>query len=403
MKQHDIVIVGDGVIGLTLAHALAQREMDVALISKSSPAPATTSTQKYDLRVSAITLASERIFKSIGVWDKIVARRVSPFRDMRVWDATGPGQIHFDSAWAGQPHFGNIIENSVMLTALQENLSSYPTLKCYYDIELTDLILPADGAILKSKNDSFFAKLLVGADGANSWVREKVGFILEQQSYEQTAIVATVQTELAHQETALQRFMPTGPLAFLPLNHAHDSSIVWSCSPEMATQLLSYDDEQFSQHLAEAIEFKLGKVLSVSPRLSFPLIMRHAEHYVKPHVALVGDAAHTIHPLAGQGMNMGLLDVAMLVDVIEKTYSLKRPLGYLPLLRQYERERRTANLLMIRMMDGFKRLFSNTNPMLTSARNHGLNITEKLPWLKTMLMQHAMGNQIELPTLAQES
>jgi 2-octaprenylphenol hydroxylase len=403
MKQHDIVIVGDGVIGLTLAHALAQREMDVALIAKNITSAVTNASPQYDIRVSAITLSSERIFKSIGVWDKIVERRVSPFRDMRVWDATGPGQIHFDSAWVGQPHFGNIIENSVMLAALQENLSRYPTLTCYTDLALTELILPADGAILKTNNDTIFTKILVGADGANSWVREQAGFALEQQSYDQIAIVATIQTELAHQETALQRFMPTGPLAFLPLNHAHDSSIVWSCSPDMAAQIMAYDDEQFCQHLAEAIEFKLGKITHCSPRQSFPLVMRHAKHYVMPHVALVGDAAHTIHPLAGQGMNMGLLDAAELVDVIDKMYQLKRPLGYLPLLRQYERERRTANLLMIRMMDGFKRLFSNTQPILTSARNQGMNITNKLPWLKTMLMQHAMGNQLELPSLAQES
>lgn len=403
MKQHDIVIVGDGVIGLVLAHALAQRDIDVALIAKNLNTKVSASQQQYDPRVSAITLSSERIFKRLGVWNKILERRVSPFRDMRVWDATGPGQIHFDSAWVGQPHFGNIIENSVMLSALQENLSSYPTLTCYTDLELNELILPADGAILKTNHGNIFTKLLIGADGANSWVRDSAGFAIEQRSYEQTAIVATIKTELPHQETAWQRFLPTGPLAFLPLNHTHDNSIVWSCVPELANQVLAYSDEQFCQHLSEAIEFKLGKVTGSSPRQSFPLIMRHAVHYVIPHVALVGDAAHTIHPLAGQGMNMGLLDAAELVDVIDKMYNLKRPIGYLPLLRQYERERRTANLLMIRMMDGFKRLFSNTQPVLTTARNQGLNITDKLPWLKTMLMQHAMGNQLELPSLAQES
>ncbi|MFN7096304.1 MAG: UbiH/UbiF/VisC/COQ6 family ubiquinone biosynthesis hydroxylase [Gammaproteobacteria bacterium] len=402
MKQHDIVIVGDGVIGLTLAHALAQREINVALISQQA-FQVSDNPQKYDTRVSAITLSSERIFKSIGVWDKIVARRVSPFRDLRVWDATGPGQIHFDSAWAGQSHFGHIIENSVMLAALQENITTYPTLTCYNDTELTELLKTAEGIIVKTAEQTLMAKLLIGADGANSWVRQAAGFTLEQESYKQVAIVATVQMELAHHETALQRFMPTGPLAFLPLNHSHDCSIVWSCAPEMANQILAYDDEQFCQQLAEAIEFRLGKVLESSPRLSFPLIMRHAERYVMPHIALVGDAAHTIHPLAGQGMNMGLLDVAVLVDTINKMYELKRPLGYLPLLRQYERERRSANLLMIKMMDGFKRLFSNTNPLLITARNYGLNATDSLPWLKTMLMQHAMGNQIETPVLARES
>jgi len=400
MKQHDIVIVGDGVVGLTLAHALAQRDINVALIAKNAP-PVNLSAP-YDSRVSAITLASERIFNAIGVWPGMVSRRVSPFRDMRVWDATGAGQVHFDSAWVGHSHFGHIIENSVMLAALSEKVPNHPTLTCYNDTTLTELIKSADGIILKTQADSIFAQLLIGADGANSWVRQQAGFSLAQHSYEQMALVATVKTTLPHQETAWQRFMPTGPVALLPLNHANDSSMVWSCAPELAATLLAYDDAAFCQALTEATEGKLGAVIHCSARQSFPLVMRHAHHYVMPHIALVGDAAHTLHPLAGQGMNMGLMDVAVLVDVIDKTRRLKRPLGYLPFLRQYERERRVANTLMIKMMDGFNRLFSNTQPVLKVARNNGLNITDRLPWLKNLFMRHAMGNQRELPSLAQE-
>lgn len=403
MKQHDVVIVGDGVVGLTLAHALAQRGMNIAIFLNNSAAIATsTLATKYDVRVSAVTQASERIFKHIGVWSSMVERRVSPFRDMHIWDALGAGQLHFDSAWVGQSHLGHIIENSVMIAALREKLADYPNLTCYENYQLTDLMMPAGGVIIKTDQGNIFAKLLLGADGANSWVRQKAGFTLEQDSYNQTAIVTTVQTELPHQETAWQRFLPTGPLAFLPLNHPHYCSIVWSCTPEKTAEILAYTDEQFCRQLMDAFDFKLGKIISVEPRQNFPLIMRHADRYIMPHIALVGDAAHTIHPLAGQGLNQGLLDAAVLVDVIAKTLALGRPLGMESLLRQYERERRTANLLMIKLMDGLKQLFSNEHPVLMTVRNTGLNITEKLPWIKMVLMQQAMGNQLKLPTLAQE-
>ncbi|NNM58738.1 MAG: UbiH/UbiF/VisC/COQ6 family ubiquinone biosynthesis hydroxylase [Legionellales bacterium] len=409
MKQHDILIIGDGIVGLALAHALAKEDIDIAILSNSDlfarpkkqvlhskrldsgRETSAKNIQEYDQRVSAITLASEHLFKQLGVWEDISFRRVSPFRDMQVWDATGSGQIHFDSAWIGQTHLGHIIENSVMLAALQENLLSYSNVTYYPLRELTELMRPAEGVIVKTQQETIFTKLLIGADGANSWVRQQAGFMLKQQSYDQTAIIATVQTEHDHKETAWQRFMPTGPLAFLPLNHANQSSIVWSCEPMLAAEIMAYDDETFCQELGKALDFKLGQVLSSSVRQSFPLVMRHAERYIMENIALVGDAAHTIHPLAGQGLNLGLADVACLVKALQKNLSLNRPLGYMSFLRQYERERRIHNLLMIKAMNMFKHLFSNEHALLVSLRNNGLNGVDSLSWLKIFFMQQAAG------------
>lgn len=404
MKQYDIIVVGEGIIGLTLVRALLTLKFDlkIALISKDKPSTQAPLNSLYDPRVSAITLASERMFKRLLAWDEITQRRVSPFRDLYVWDASGPGKLHFDSALLGLSHLGHIIENSVMLSALQHNLYEHPNLTYYPESQLIELLQPAEGVILKTSTETFFTSLLIGADGANSWVREQAHFKLHQQPYEQTALISQVETQLPHQETAWQCFLPTGPLAFLPLNRAHHSSIVWSCAPDKAQQFLALNEKEFCEQLSIAFEYKLGKVLTATPRLSFPLIRRHVENYVQPHIALAGDAAHTIHPLAGQGLNLGLLDVAQLVDVIEHTLTLGRPLGYLPLLRQYERVRRSENLIMLKSMDVFHQLFSHPSPLAHQLRNQGLNITEKLSWLKTILMQYAIGNQLQLPTLAQE-
>jgi 2-octaprenylphenol hydroxylase len=390
MIQHDVIIVGDGVIGLTLALLLAQHDFNVGLLTRKTDITLPTDKQKYDNRVSAITPASEQLFKKVGAWDAMVARRVGAFRDMHVWDATGTGTIHFDSAWLGQTHLGHIIENKVMLNALHEQLPHYPNLQIYEEFDATAL-LPGEYDIVLRGKQNLQAKLVVGAEGANSWVRQQAGIQCPQRSYGQTAIVCTVQTAKPHQETAWQRFLPTGPLAFLPLNSEDFSSIVWSCTSDYADTLLKMSDEQFKQTLATQFEHRLGDIISCSPRMSFPLIMQHAEHYVQPQIALVGDAAHTIHPLAGQGMNMGLADVAELTKTLLYARDIKRPLGYLPILKRYERERRTATIMMQTTVAGFKQLFSNENPWLTTLRNNGLNIADKLPWLKNFFMHQAMG------------
>jgi 2-polyprenylphenol 6-hydroxylase len=395
MKHHDIIIIGDGIVGLTLAHALAQQEIDTALILKTPLSQSQSQSQDplrtYDPRVSAITAASEHLFRHLKVWDDIQNRRVSPFRDMRITDTSGSASLHFDSAWIGQPQLGHIIENSVMLAALQENIQTYPHLTCYSDVSLKTLLPTGDGIILKTHSTPFFTPLLIGADGAHSWVRQQSGQQWAEQPYEQTAIIATVHTTHPHQETAYQRFFEDSVLAFLPLNHPQDHSIVWSCDQVLAEEILSLDDAAFADKLTACMPNELGAVLSCTARLHFPLVMRHADTYVQPHLALIGDAAHTIHPLAGQGLNLGLADVAALVAVIQKNIRLQRPLSDRVLLTQYQRERRVANMLMIKIMSSLKRLFMTDEHTLGLIRQQGMKMTDKLPWLKKCFMHYGMG------------
>ncbi|MFN2310011.1 MAG: UbiH/UbiF/VisC/COQ6 family ubiquinone biosynthesis hydroxylase, partial [Gammaproteobacteria bacterium] len=316
--DYDIAIIGGGCVGTTLACALAQDGVQVALV-EARAAPSAWPAGSVDLRVFAITRASERIFRAIGCWEAIEQGGISPFREMRVWDAAGAGEIHFDCAELGEPTLGYIIEQRVIQAALNARLASLPTLTRLCPAELAGFepepeadalrVTLVDGRVLRTR-------LLVGADGATSKVREQAGIEISVRDYQQTALVAVVTTEAPHQETAWQRFLPTGPLAFLPLRDGR-SSIVWSTTPDQAVELCGLDDAAFCARLTEAFGRRIGAVTAVGERVSFPLRRLHARQYVAERLALVGDAAHVIHPLAGQGVNLGLLDAAALAEVIQ--------------------------------------------------------------------------------------
>lgn len=395
----DVIIVGGGMVGLALAKALADDNFNVAVVESSSRQPQ-WNTDTFDLRVSAITRASQRILDSLGAWSIIASMRLSPFRDMHVWDATGDGVIHFDSAEIGEDCLGHIIENSAIQTALyqvcrkSENISWYQGVKAEQiksGSQFTSLHLE-DGTVIN-------AALLVGADGGNSWVRKTAGIDIDTTDYKQTAVVATVKTELSHKETAWQRFLPTGPLAFLPLSDGY-SSIVWSTTPEQADAVVTLNDDAFCKELTTAFDNKLGDVLETSVRGKFPLRSQHAKHYVQERLALVGDAAHTIHPLAGQGVNLGFADAASLAEILGNAKQKKKDIGLYSSLRPYERWRKGENLAMLTTMTGFKTLFSNDNPVLSTLRNVGLNITDSVTPVKNTIIRHAMGLVGDLPKLA---
>jgi len=386
-------------VGATLACALQDSGMKIALI-ESTPPPELRPDDPVDLRVSAITRASQQIFTALGVWSGMTARRISPFREMHVWDAGGDGLIHFDAADLGEDALGHIIENRVVQRALWDRLQGEGGIELLcpaavaelrYDDALTAVSL-ADGRVLH-------ARLLVGADGAQSRVRQFAHIQAHGWSYDQQAVVATVATERSHDETAWQRFLPTGPLAFLPL-HDGRSSIVWSTTPQQARQLLEADDAAFCQQLASAFDGRLGRIESSSERASFPLRLQYAPSYVKPGLALVGDAAHTVHPLAGQGVNLGILDAASLAEVLLDARAQDRDIAALKVLRRYERWRKGHNLMMMAAMDGFKRLFGADWEALRWARNTGLTLTNALPPVKHLIMSHAMGRSGDLPALA---
>lgn len=399
--SYDIAIVGGGCVGGTLACALAQEGLRVAVIEAREPQRVWTA-GSVDVRVFAITRASERIFRAAGCWADIERGGVSPFREMRVWDAGGGGAIHFDCADLGEPTLGYIIEQRVIQAALNARMETLPTLERLCPAELG--AFEADGDALRvtlAGGRVLRARLLVGADGAASRVRGMAGIAIETRDYEQAAVVAVVTTELPHRETAWQRFLPTGPLAFLPLRDGR-SSIVWSTTPQQAAELCALATDAFLERLTAAFDGRLGRVTAVEERASFPLRRLHAKHYIAERLALVGDAAHVIHPLAGQGVNLGLLDAAALAEVVLDARAAGRDFGLAANLRRYERWRHGDNHAMQRAMDGFKDLFGAPALPARLLRNAGLGLVDRLGPVKLLLARHAMGLAGDLPRMARE-
>ncbi len=398
-SQFDAIIVGGSSVGGTLALALGQQGMRVALIDAQTFSTAWPE-GSVDLRVFAITRASQKIFEQLDVWDRMVELGVSPFRDMQVWDAKGNGQIHFDSASINEQMLGHIIEQRVIQTALLEAIARTPSVHHFCPAEVVSFT--RDDGLMKvtlSNGTVLQGKLLVGADGANSPLRGMAGIAVEVQPYKQEAVVCVVETEESHQATAWQRFLPTGPLAFLPLRDGR-CSIVWSTSPEEAQRLCEIPEELFLSELTEAFGARLGKVTGVGKRVKFPLRKQHATHYVEAGFALAGDAAHVIHPLAGQGVNLGLLDAATLAEVVLEAKNEGHDWSRKSTLRGYERWRRGENQMMMSAMDGFKHLFGSSLPPLKLARNLGLNLVNNAGPVKELIVKHAMGLSGDLPRLA---
>lgn len=397
--DYDIAIAGGGCVGGTLACALAQAGLRVVVVEARAP-QSVWPAGSVDIRVFAITRASERIFRAIGCWDAIERAGISPFRDMHVWDASGPGSIHFDSADLGEPTLGYIVEQRVIQAALNVRMETLPTLTRLCPAEIDEFAVGADAMRIGLGDGRVLrARLLVGADGAASRVRGLAGIAIGVRDYRQTAVVAVVSTEHAHQQTAWQRFLPTGPLAFLPLRDGR-SSIVWSTTPQEAEALCAVDAEAFMQRLGDAFAQRLGRITAVDERARFPLRRQHAKQYVAERLALVGDAAHVIHPLAGQGVNLGLLDAATLAEVVLAVHAAGRDVGLQTHLRRYERWRHADNRVMQLAMDGFKDLFGSNAPPVRLLRNAGLGLVDRAGPLKQMLTRHAMGLAGDLPRMA---
>ncbi len=398
-NTYDIIIIGGGMVGLTLACALGQQQFKIAVVEAYQPEDINLE-DDYELRVSAISKSSQQILQHVNAWQGMLKRRACAYQHMHVWDATGQGNIHFDAAELGLDSLGHIIENKVIQFSLLEQCLKLPDVDWLCPQQVNEIDFSENQQTVSLDDGSTLSsKLLVAADGANSMVREAAGIDINKSAYEQKAIVAVVKSTLHHKDTAWQRFLPSGPLAFLPLSDG-SCSIVWSAENQRADELIEMDESLFIAELQSEFENTLGKIESLSQRALFPLVRRHANEYVRPGLALVGDAAHTIHPLAGQGVNLGLLDAAALAEVIMQARTNGKNIASLNTLRKYERWRRAENSLMMYSMSGFKNLFSNEQATLSLVRNAGLNFIDSLGPIKHKFMRHALGLEGDLPEMA---
>ena len=407
-KEFDVVIAGAGMVGASLACLLAESSLSIALVDrkrlvqgKDSDSPKLHS-DKFDPRVSAISQASQQLFRQLGVWEDMNAVRVCNYNAMQVWDAEGTGSIDFSAEQINQPELGSIVENSIIIAALHKRIAQlenvFPITP--FSIESFEQVEREEGLIVKLNADDgqgICAPLIIAADGANSKLRALANFECREWDYEQHALVTTVRTQLPHNNTALQRFMETGPLAFLPLRSAteddtqHFCSIVWSMLPDQAERVMSLSEDEFNSELAAALESKLGAIEWSDKRFVFPLRQRHALDYVKESIVLVGDAAHTIHPLAGQGVNLGLLDAKALAEELQRGIEAGRSVADPKVLLRYQRRRKGNNLSMMWLMEGFKRLFGQQDLSIRWLRNIGMNAVDKMTPIKNQLIRKAMG------------
>lgn len=396
-RQFDIVIVGAGMVGLTLANLLAQSERHDALnilLIDAGKKPAFAADSDVSLRVSAIASGSTELLARIGVWDDIVNTRACPYRNMRVWDAPGnvegPETLCFDAAEFAVPQLGFIVENVLIQGALLKHLES-SAVTVRFETPITSLNKVGDRYEVELAGGELLASdLLIGADGAASFVRTSAAIGITAWQYSQTAFVTHLQPEKSHRNTAWQRFLKTGPIGLLPLIDGRVST-VWSTTAAQAAAALDASDEQLQVMLTNATDNVLGKLTPSGPRGSFPLKAQHADQYVLPGLALVGDAAHAVHPLAGQGANLGLADAETLVSVITAALAANENPGDLPTLRKYERARKGANQTMLHFIDGLNRLFSNDSTSLARLRGTGMRLFNRSGPIRERAVQVALG------------
>jgi 2-octaprenylphenol hydroxylase len=383
--QFDVIIVGGGVVGLTAALAMAQRHYTVAILDAGE---LTVDTPRPDLRVYAINKASESLLTQLDVWPHLDATRLSPYQKMHVWDGVNGAHIDFDARAIATPNLGSILEESLLKYALLKQIAACSNIHLFAHSPVDRVEHGAHAVTIHSQNRCWQGQLLMVADGANSPMRQHLKVDITSWSYKQQAIVAMVETEKPHQHTAYQVFNPDGPLAFLPLANPHHCSIVWSTETRRAQQLMNLNDPVFNTELTNAFGSKLGQVSMLSSRHHFPLHMRHAKQYSGTRWLLLGDAAHTIHPLAGLGLNVGLADITAWLACLDRN---KNTLVSNKVLQGYQRERKHAVWQIIVLMEAFKRGFSPSLLPITSLRGLGLRACNELTFIKRLFIQHAAG------------
>jgi len=389
----DVVIVGAGIAGLTLACLLAKHTAYRIIIVERSDLQAQPLANEISPRVSAVNPLSIKLWQHIDIWQE-KALQASPYMHMRVWDHCG-GALSFDVPYGSDEVLGYVVQNTLLQDSLLAKLQVSSNVRFLTRQTCMELSQNSDGVHLALQEADIHTQYLIGCDGAQSWVREQIGFAITSWEYEHTAITAHVTTEHEHNRTARQKFTAEGPLAFLPLLDAHQSSIVWSVPAERAKALMALSDEEFLAELTFTSEEVLGKVTHLSQRFSFDLEMRHAKQYVKDRVIICADAAHTVHPMAGQGLNLAMQDVLALADVFVSGRPEASPAKQ---LRQYERARKTENWQMILVLEAVKRLYQIKTPFLQGFIQTGVKWVDKTNPLKNLLLKVASGDRSRLPT-----
>ncbi len=392
----DVLIVGGGLVGGTLAAALAQHGVSVAVVDTESPDALLEAA--YDGRSSAIALACQKILEAVGVWDHM-RPDTQPILDIRVTDTDSPLYLHYDHDTVGEP-MGYMAENRVIRRGILGRLKELPeaTLIAPARVATLDRGVDAVEAVLDDGR-TVRAQLVCACDGRRSVIRDQAGIRVSGLPYHQVGIVLTVKHEKNHRGIAHERFMPSGPFAILPLPGGHHSSLVWTEKDGLAQHIVDLPPDRFHAELMSRFGDFLGKVEVASKVFAYPLTLQMAERYIDRRLALVGDSAHGMHPVAGQGMNYGLRDVAALAEKLVEAKRLGLDLGSAGVLESYQRWRRFDNTLMLGLTDGIVRLFSNDIGPLRLARTLGLAAVDKLPRLKTVFMRHAMGQIGILPKL----
>lgn len=389
--SHDVAIIGAGLIGLTLGTALAAQGLSVAIIEKL-PFDA-LNRKTSDGRASAIAAGSRIILSNYGLWDAMQAE-AGPINDIRITDGNCPIFLHFDHTEVGTEPLGHMVENHHIMHALLTKIATLPNLQLFCGTSIVSSQCAQPGATLILEDGAALrARLMVAADGKNSPMRDQAGIPTVKWNYRQTGIVCTVQHDKHHQGIAQERFLPSGPFAILPLKDGYHSSLVWTEESRLAPLYLAMNDEDFLFHIRERFGDYLGTVTLASNRFSYPLSVCYAEEYCSTRLALAGDAAHAIHPIAGQGFNLGLRDVEALANTLVHYHGLGIDIGSALVLEHYQRLRRADNLAMIAITDSLNHLFSNNIAPIRHLRRLGLAAVSHLPKLQQFFMHYAMGTK----------
>ncbi len=381
--SYDIIIVGGGMVGQAFALSMAKTDYKIAIIEPNNPNPELQA--DYHTRVSAITPTSEKLLKTIGAWDLI--KRKYAFSHTSVWDQNSHGSLDFHAQDESLDHLGHIIENDAIQSALFSALEK--TDVEFINAKVSALEKTTTGYQVQLDNNTKLAcQLLIGADGARSRVRDLASIEFSENNYQQKAIVCNIKSSQGFKETTWQRFLSDSIIALLPLSE-HHASIVWSAENTLADELMQLSKAAFAKRLSAGVEYRFGEFEIVSDIQAFPLIERSAKDYVQENLALIGDAAHNIHPLAGQGVNLGFSDI---IELSQQLQSSSKPLGDYSILRNYARARRLDNELMAKTMTGLNWIYKENNEPLRWLRGFGMNIINETPALKSFLQKHALGN-----------